>query len=202
MNIKSIKEVSNRYKFWGTLEFSLFRILGIMRIWILHMDIFIFEINHNGHTNIVKGAIFRELTDREHASTGKYPLRRSSEKEIIEHPDRSFGFIKDGEVIATISVRFDQFDLPPYNLLEKFPNNQVYIYDVYVRPQYRRQGFGQELYRQTGVLMGKEGKSELRIFIDHYNYASRHCVKDIGGYKIKTFWIWKINRSGIRCREK
>lgn len=73
----------------------------------------------------------------------------------------------------------------------------IYIENLYVSPQYRRQGIGCALFKYVACRAAAYGCSRIEWWVSRKNREARHFYKKIGGVALLDWQIFKCDQIGI-----
>jgi GNAT superfamily N-acetyltransferase len=73
----------------------------------------------------------------------------------------------------------------------------IYIENLYVSPQYRRQGIGCALFKYVACKAAAHNSSRIEWWVSRNNREARHFYKKIGGVALLDWQIFKCDQIGI-----
>lgn len=73
----------------------------------------------------------------------------------------------------------------------------IYIENLYVSPQYRRQGIGCALFKYVACKAAAYNCSRIEWWVSRNNREARHFYKKIGGVALLEWQIFKCDQMGI-----
>ncbi|HAT4455409.1 TPA: GNAT family N-acetyltransferase [Legionella pneumophila] len=73
----------------------------------------------------------------------------------------------------------------------------IYIENLYVFPQYRRQGIGCALFKYVACKAAAHNCSRIEWWVSRNNREARHFYKKIGGVALLDWQIFKCDQIGI-----